>query len=106
MLAGDVMALEHALELRDLLLELADELRMTDDDADERGDVLANPPRVDDSAVAGDHFVVFELLDALDHRRRRQPNLLADLGQRQLAVLLQQRQNMEVDLVEFAFCLS
>ena len=43
---------------------------------------------------------VLELLDALDHRRRGEADLLADLGQRPLAVLLQQREDAQVDVVE------
>jgi len=71
--------------------------------ADEGGDVLADAPRVDDRAVAGDDVLILELLDAVDDRRRRQADLLTDLCQRQLAVLLQQREDVQVDVVEFGF---
>ena len=57
-----------------------------------------------DRVVAGDDAAVLELLDALDHRRRREADLLADLGERQPAVLLQQRQDAEVDVVELGVC--
>ena len=54
-----------------------------------------------DRVVAGDDAAVFELLDALDHRGRRQSDLLAELDQRDPAVLLQQGDNLQVDGIEF-----
>ena len=82
--AGHVMALEHVVERRDLLLELGDPAGMADADADERGDVEAEAPRVEDGAVAGDHPGRLELLDALEHRGGREPHRLADAAQARL----------------------
>ena len=65
-LTGDVMAFEHVVEQRDGFLEQRDRFRMRDRHADERGDVLAEPRRVDRGVIAGDDAAVFEFLDALD----------------------------------------
>ena len=43
---------------------------------------------------------VLELLDALHHRGRREADLLADLGERQAAILLHQPQNLAIDVIE------
>ncbi len=40
-------------------------------------------------SVAGDDPALLELLDPLDHCRRRQPHLVTDLGDRRLAVILE-----------------
>ena len=68
--------------------------------ADEGGDVAAELARVEQRRVAGDDAALLELLDALDHRGRRQPDALADLGQRHFAVLLQQGEDLQIDGVE------
>ena len=61
---------------------------------------------VQDGVVAADQTAVLELLYALDHRRRRQADLIADLGERQPAVVLQQAQDVTVDVVEIEFLIA
>src|SRR6185436_6937575 len=87
--ARDVMALEHVRERGHLLLEAVDGIRIARDDADERRDVHADLPAVDDRMIAGDHAGRFELLDALEHRRRGQADLLAESREWRSAVVLQ-----------------
>ena len=87
-LAGHVMALEHVVERRDVALEAADRLRVRYGDPDEGGDVLADEPGVDHRVIAGDDAAVLELLHALGHRGRGEPDVIADLRERQPAVLL------------------
>ena len=89
MFAGDVMTFEHIVDQRDGVLEGRDRFRMRDRNADERGDILAEFARVNRRLVAGDDPAIFEFLDAIDHRRRRQSNLLAELDQRDASLVLQ-----------------
>ena len=58
-------------------------------DADEHAEAVAEPARVDLGAVAGDHAVLLEAPQALGHRRRRQPDAAAELGERRAGVGLQ-----------------
>ena len=95
-LTRHVMTLEHVPFALDLLLEGLEGARVADRDADEGGDVLAERARVEQRRVAADHAAVFELLDALHHRRRRETDLLADLRERLLAVVLQRIEDGEV----------
>src|SRR5581483_677646 len=98
--ARDVVALEDVVERHDLLLEGADDARMADDHADERGDVEAEPARVEDRAVAGDDAGRLELLDALEHGGRGEIDGLAEPGERGPAVLLQEPEDLPVGLVQ------
>jgi hypothetical protein len=50
--------------------------------------------------VGGDDAAVLELLDAFHHRRGREADLLADLGERKTAILLHERQNLTIDVIE------
>src|SRR5436190_20262561 len=87
--AGDVMTLEHVVQMRQLLLEVRDALGMTDRHADEGGDVHTQAPRIDLRVVPGDEAFGLELAHALYDRRCGQSDLLAHLGQRGLTVGLQ-----------------
>jgi hypothetical protein len=74
---------------------------MRDRNADERGDVFAEPARVDRSVIAGDNSAVFKLLDALIDRGRREPDLVAKFDQSDTPMLLQEVDYLQVDSVEF-----
>ena len=84
----------------DLALDGGDRARVRGRDADERGDVLAEQARVEQRDVVADHARLLELVDALEHGGRGEADLLADRGQRLLAVLLQQLEDREVGRVE------
>src|SRR5207249_6538840 len=98
--AGHVMALEDVVERRDLAFEIGDAIGMRDQDADERRDVEPEPARVEERTVAEDDAGGFELLDALENGRRREPDRLADAGQRRPAVVLEEAQDLKVCLVQ------
>ena len=72
---------------------------MADRDADKSRHVLAHLPRIHRSVIAGDDAAVFELFDPLDHRGRREPDLFAKLDQRNSAVLLQNRDDLQIDRI-------
>src|SRR5277367_130046 len=101
MLAGHVMAFQHIIEKINRFLEKADRFGMTDRYSDERGHVLAEQTSVDRGLIAGDYSTVFKFLDAFDYRRRRQPYLLTQLHMRNPPMLLQDRDNLEVDVIKF-----
>ena len=71
-------------------------------DLDQRLDPLAERLRVDPGAVADDHAVVLEAVDAALDGGRRESDLGADVGERQLRVLLQQRNDLAVNAVQTA----
>jgi hypothetical protein len=98
--AGDVVALEHLVEAEHRTLDRADGVGARGRHADEGRHVLADPPRVEDRGVAADHTGLLELVDPLEHRGRRQPDLLADRGERLLAVLLEQLEDRNVRGIE------
>ncbi len=104
MFAGHVMAFEHVVHVGDGALEFADQLGMADRHADEGGYVFAQAPRVNDGVIAGDDSAIFEFLDPLDHRRRRQAYLFAEFGERGFTMLLEQGQDLEIDRVELRIC--
>ena len=85
-----MVALEDVLDGDELLLERPDRPGAIGVHTDEGGDVLAELARVQQRDVANYHTRLFELVDPLDHGRGRKPHLLADRGQRPLAVLLEQ----------------
>src|SRR4029077_3914147 len=99
-LAGHVMTLEDVAQRRHLSLEVADPRRMADDHTDEGGDVEAEPPAVDDGAIAGDHAGRLELLDAFEDGGRAEPHLLAETHERCPAVLLEELQDAEINVVQ------
>jgi predicted ATPase/class 3 adenylate cyclase len=86
-LAGDAMAFDH---LRALAHELADllELARRRGNPDDRGQRIADPPRVDCGVIAGDHAVSLEPLHALGNRRRGKLHAASELGHGQPAVHL------------------
>ena len=51
--------------------------------------------------IADNDAAVFEFLDALVDRRRREPDLLSELDERNPAVFLQQADNLQVNSIEF-----
>src|SRR5262245_27948753 len=104
-LPGDVMALEHAVERGEPALEAADLVGMARDDPDERGDVEPEQPRFQGGVIPLDDPCGFELLDALHHRRRAQPDVLADAGERRPAVVLEHVEDAAVGVVELGFLL-
>ena len=57
---------------------------------------------IDQRNPAQDHAIGFQPLDAFPARRRRQSDPIADLGDRQRGVLLQDHQDLAVDGVEAA----
>ena len=63
---------------------------MLDRDADERGDVVAEEPRVDASRVPADDLRFLELSDSVSHRGLREPYLFRNFLLRQARVLLQE----------------
>src|SRR5207253_10047235 len=75
-------------------------------EADERGDVHADAPRVQHRVIPGDDARVLALLHALRHRRRGEPDVLADLRQRQPTILLQEGQDVAVDGIEIELRLA
>src|SRR5207249_8508586 len=99
-LAGHVVALEHVAERGHLALEVADPARVRDEHPDEGGDVEAEPARVQDGAVTGDDARGLEPLDALEHRGGAEIDLLADADEGGPAVLLQEREDAEVYVVQ------
>ncbi len=66
-------------------------------DRDEDGDAEPDLVLIDQRDAPLDHAVGFEPLNALPARRRRQPDQVADLGDRAGGVLLQQGENFAVD---------
>jgi len=95
------MAFENVVEQRDRFLEERNRFRMRDRHADERGDVLAETGRIDGRVIADDDAAVFEFFDALVDRRRGEADLLAELDERNPAVLLQEGDNLQVNSIEF-----
>src|SRR5262249_9182484 len=99
-LAGHVVALEDVRQRDHLALEVADPRRVADDHADEGGDVEADPAAVDDRPVAAHDPGGLELLQALEHGRRAEPDLLSATHERRATVLLYELEDMEVDVVQ------
>jgi len=99
-LPGHVMAFKHVVHVRHRPFELADKFGMADRHADEGGNVLAQATGVDGGMVAGDNAAIFELFDPFDHRGGGQTHLLAELGQRSLAMFLKHGQDLKVDRVQ------
>jgi hypothetical protein len=99
-LAGDAVALD---DLGRLLRQLGDLVQLpahSGPDANERGDRIADRPRVDVGVVAADHARLLEPLHALRDRRGRHAHTTAELGQRQAGVLLELAQDAEVRPVQ------
>src|SRR5690242_3862653 len=96
MLAGNVMAFEHIVEQGDGLLEESDRARMPDRNADKRRHVLAEFSRINGGVITGDDCAVLKLLDALDHRGRGETDLLGELRERDPAVLLENRDYLQI----------
>src|SRR5581483_2702444 len=99
-LPGHVVALEHAVKRDDFAFEPRDHVRVADDHADEGGDVEAETAAVEDGAIARDDARGFELLDALEHRRSAETDLLAEPGEGRPAILLQQGKRAQVYVVQ------
>src|SRR5262249_49726573 len=78
--------------------------RMLDLHADECRDVETEAAAVEDRAMAGNDARRLELLDALEHGRRAEPDLLAEADERRPAVLLQDLEDMEIYVVELDAC--
>jgi len=51
--------------------------------------------------IAGDNSAVFEFFDAFVDRRRRKPDLLSELDERNAAVFLQEGNYLQVNGIEF-----
>ena len=100
MLPGDVVALENALERGDALLEIGQAARVIDHHADEGRHVESEVTRVEQRMVAANHTDLLEFLDPLDDRRRGKAHLLADAGERDLAVLLQGLEDLEIGEIQ------
>src|SRR4051794_21188649 len=87
-LAGDAVAL-HDLRRRARELGHLGDLTRRGPDADDRGERVAERPRVDLGVVAGDRAVALEPLHALGDGRRRQADAAPQLGEAEPAVELE-----------------
>ena len=69
-------------------------------DADDRGQRVAERPRVDLGAVAGDHAVPLEPLDALGNGGRGEADATAELRERDAPIGAQLAEDLTVDLID------
>ena len=99
-LAGDMVAFEDLVEVADRLDETGLEFGMFDEYLDERRDVLAQLPLVQERDIAADDAAALELPDPLVDGGRGETDRLGQLRLRDLGVVLKQRQKLAVDLVE------
>src|SRR5262245_33583421 len=99
-LAGDVVDLEHLRDRREALAGSDRVDRVVAADEYEAEQAQLHGLRLETHLVAGDDAVLLELLDALEDGRGRHAELACDLGVRDARVLLQERQDLEVDGVE------
>jgi hypothetical protein len=76
---GHPMALENIGKRRDLPRKLVEVLGMPDTHANESGDVLAQPLRVDPGDIRLDDALVFKFADPISHGRLRQLYSLGNL---------------------------
>ena len=98
--ARDVVTLEHFVHRRHRDLDSAHRDGPVGRDADERGHVETEAPRVEQRGVGPDHAGFLELVDAFEHRGCGEPDLLSDGRERLLTVLLQQVENGLIGGVE------
>jgi hypothetical protein len=99
-LARDAVAFDDLGRLPRQLRDLVQLPAHRGPDADERGDRIADSPRVDVGVVAADHARLLEPLHALRDRWGRHAHTTAELGQRQARVLLELAQDAEVRPVQ------
>src|SRR5215831_1875931 len=96
-----MVAFLYIFETINRFLETTDRFGMLNEHTNKSSNVLAEPAGIEDRGVAANHPAFFEFVDALCYRRRGQSDALADACQRQLTVLLQEREDMAIKVVQF-----
>src|SRR5512143_1249027 len=98
--ASDVVDLEHLGCLGDRLRHAVGSVRIGRPHEHERQQAEADGGRIDQRGVTAHDAALLELADALEDRRRSQPDLPCELGVRRPAVFLKNRQYFRVRTVD------